>query len=102
MSMCRVIALIVGLAVDPWEPAEHSLLCHRLDITIDGRSPDFWLLDPDLIEYIIRREMSAGTGRTDDITILVGSHIVSKNKFFGNLRSFGKFEQAHFPHFTRL
>ena len=102
MSVRRIIALIVGLAVDPWEPTEYSLLSHCLDIAIDGCSPDFWLLNSHLIENIIRREMPASTGRTDDIAILVGSHIASKNKFFGNLRSSRKLEQAHFLYFTRL
>jgi hypothetical protein len=75
MSMCRIIALVVGLAIDPWESTEHSLLSHGFNIAIDGCSPDFWCLELDLIIDIIRREMSAGTSRTDDVTILMGSHI---------------------------
>jgi hypothetical protein len=73
--MCRIIALVVGLAIDPWEPTKYTLLCHGLDIAIDGSSTDLRLLDLDLIIYIIRREVSASTGCTDDVTILVGSHI---------------------------
>jgi Ser/Thr protein kinase RdoA (MazF antagonist) len=75
MSMRRIIALIVGLAIDAREPAKDSLFCHRLDIAVHSGPSDFWLLDPDLIKNIIRREVSASTGCTDDITILVGSHI---------------------------
>ena len=75
MSMRRIIALVVGLAVDTREPAKDSLLCHRLDIAVYSSSSDLGLMDPDFIKNIIRREVSAGTGRTDDITILVGSHI---------------------------
>jgi hypothetical protein len=75
MRVRRIIALIVGLAVDPRESTEYSLLGHRLDIAIDGCSSDLRLLYLDLIIYIIRREMSAGTSCTDDVTILMGSHM---------------------------
>ena len=72
--MGLIVALIVGLAVDPREPSEYFLLSHTFDIAIDGSTSDLGLIDLDLVEDIICREMTTGTGITDDLTVLVGAH----------------------------
>lgn len=72
--MGLIVALIVGLAVDPGEPPEYPLLSHALDIAIDGSTTDLGLSDPHLVEDIICREMTTSTGITDDLTVLVGAH----------------------------
>ncbi len=74
MSMRGIIALIVCLTIDTWESSQYSFFSHCFDISIYRSSSDFWLSGLDLIEYVIRREVSASTGRTYDITILMGSH----------------------------
>jgi hypothetical protein len=84
--MCLIVALIVGLAVDPREPPEYPLFSHTLDIAIDRSTTDLGLSDPHLVKDIIRREMTTGTGITDDITVLVGAHerIMSKTEQIAN------------------
>ena len=72
--MGLIVALIVGLAVDPREPPEYPLLSHTFDIAVDSSTSDLGLLDLDLVEDIISREMTTGTGITDDLTVLVGAH----------------------------
>lgn len=72
--MGLIVALIVRLAVDPGEPPEYPLLSHTLDIAVDRSTTDFWFLYSHLVEDIISREMTTGTGITDDLTVLVGAH----------------------------
>ena len=74
MCMGLIVALIVGLAVDPREPPEYPLLSHTFDIAVDSSTSDLGLLDLDLVEDIICREMTTGAGITDDLTVLVGAH----------------------------
>ena len=72
--MGRIVALVVGLAVDPWKTSEYPLFRHTLDVAVDSSTSDFWLLYSDLVEDIVGREMTTGTGITDDITVLVSAH----------------------------
>jgi hypothetical protein len=74
--MCRIIALIVGLTIDTWKSTKYSFFGHGFDIAVYSRSPNLGFTNLDLIIDIIRREMSASAGSTDDITILVSSHTV--------------------------
>ena len=75
MCMSWIITFIIRLAIDSRETTKNTLLCHTFDISIYGSSTDFWLFDANLIKNIISGKMSTSTGITDDITILMSSHM---------------------------
>ncbi len=72
-----IIALIVGLAIDTRKTSQESLFCHTFDIAIDSRSTYFWFHFSYFLKNIVSREVSTRTGITDDITVLVGAHMLS-------------------------
>ena len=74
MCMRGCIALIIGLSIDSRKSPQSSLFGHRFDISIDSRSTDFWLMDANFFIDIISGEMTAFTGITDDIAILMLAH----------------------------
>ncbi len=75
MSMSRRITFIVCFAIDTRKTTDQSLFRHSFNISINSSSSDFGILHSNLIINILSGEMSTFTGITDDITVLVLSHI---------------------------
>lgn len=74
MSMSMWIALIICLSMNTRKSSKRSLFGHRLDISVDCRTTNFWTFSSHLFIDVISRKMSTLARITDDLAVLVFSH----------------------------
>jgi hypothetical protein len=92
MGMSRRVTLIIRLTIYPRESSDHPFFCHRFNISVDGRASDLRISLLHFIKDILSGEMPTLARITDDVSVLVFSHI--GNIMINNLTKSNKKKRA--------